>query len=97
MDPEEPEAIAREYFKRMHYADPTVVDLFADHAELIGLGGRVVGAEGIAAFYERAQNESGAVPEIISMVSAGNQVFAEIFVHHAATPTVHAVDVFSTV
>ena len=87
--------VVREYFRRMREADPSVVDLFAEDAQLIGLGNRVVGAAAIAEFYGMAQKDAGAEPDVVSVASAGDRVFAELFVRLPDSPPVHVVDVFS--
>ena len=88
------EEIALEYFARMRAGDLAVVDLFTDDAELRGMGQRVVGRDGVRAFYEQAQRVQRAHPIPGLVVAVGDQVLAEIHVDFADGRHQHIVDLF---
>ena len=86
--------VAREYFARMRAGDIAVVDLFADDAELRGVGRRVRGRDAIRAFYEEAQRVQRAHPETGLVVGDGDRAMAEIHVDFADGRRQHMVDLF---
>ena len=88
--------VAREYFTRMQAADVSVVDLFTDDAQLIGLGDRVIGIDAIREFYGRTIREAGPVPEVQALAAAGDVVFAEILIAVPGVDPIHVVDRFET-
>ena len=91
----DPTETVREYLRRMREADPTVGELFAADAELIGLGQpRVVGRRAIDAFYADAQQRARATPTLVSLAADGSRVFAELHIALADGTVVHVVDVF---
>jgi len=87
-------SVAREYFTRMQTADLSVVDLFTDDAQLMGLGDRVVGIDAIREFYERTIREAGPVPEVHALAEDGDVVFAEILIALPGIDPIHVVDRF---
>ena len=87
-------AVAREYFARMQAGDPSVVELFTEDAELIGLGTRVVGLAAVGEFYEGTMRDAGPVPEVLAFAADGDVVFAEIMIAVAGTEPIHVVDRF---
>jgi hypothetical protein len=89
-------SVAREYFARVTAADPSVAELFADDAELIGLGDRVVGRDAIGEFYSRTLREAGPKPEVRCLVNEGEVTFAEIVIVVPGLDPIHVVDRFET-
>lgn len=92
-EPEEPEALVLEYFRRMQSGEP-VAELFAEDAELFGLGAHVVGRDAIAAFYAAARSDASPRPELLTVVAQGSRVLAEISIHMASGARLHVVDGF---
>lgn len=88
-----PEEIAHRYFMRMREGSP-VTDLFAEDAELRGLGNRVVGHAAIAEFYGRAQDEMAPRPEPVAVAASGNRALAEVRILLADGTVMHVVDIF---
>jgi uncharacterized protein (TIGR02246 family) len=89
----DPEAVAREYFRRMQAGEP-VAELFAEDGELIGLGTRVVGRDAIRAFYAQARSDAAPRPEPLTVVGHGNRVLAEAYIHLSTGVRMHVVDGF---
>jgi hypothetical protein len=91
-----PSIIATEYFARVRAHDSSVVDLFHEDAELIGLGTRRQGRESILEFYSGVIERAGPTPRLIgSLLIDGDRVAAEILIELAAGTTIHAVDLFA--
>ena len=88
--------VATEYFVRMRAGDPSVVDLFSDDAELIGLGDRVTGIAAVREFYERTIRDAGPVPEVLVIAAEGDVAFAEILIAVPGIDPIHVVDRFET-
>jgi hypothetical protein len=88
-----PDAVAREYFRRMQSGEP-VAELFAEDGELIGLGARVSGREAIREFYAIARSDAAPRPELLTVVAAGDRVLAEVYIHLANGARMHVVDGF---
>src|SRR4051794_13920213 len=59
-----PEEIVRAVFDRVHASDPTVSDLYAEHATRVAHDGRQDGRAAIARFYERRFPMKPPFPEI---------------------------------
>jgi len=87
------EDVAKEYFRRMQAGEP-VVQLFAEDAELIGLGSRVSGRDAIGHFYAQARRDSSPRPEVLALVADGGRVLAEAYIHLASGERMHVVDRF---
>jgi hypothetical protein len=89
--------IVREYFARMRTRDLSVVELFHDDAELIGLGTRRRGRSAILDFYRGIIEGARPAPRLIgSLLADGERVAAEILIELPGGATVHAVDLFDT-
>jgi hypothetical protein len=89
-----PSSVVREYFARMQAADISVVNLFLEDAELIGLGTRVSGSEAIHEFYDSTIRDSKPVPELRTLAEDGDVVFAEIMISVPGISPIHVVDRF---
>ncbi len=89
-----PEDVVRAYFQRMLDRDPSIVELFADDAVLLGLGDRVEGRPAIDEFYAYAQTDAAAKPTVVTLCSVGGRVLAEIDIEVAGGGRVHVVDAF---
>lgn len=87
------EELARTYFERMQAGDPSVVELFADDAVLVGLGRRVEGIDAVRAFYERSIAEAGPQPRVELLVGDGDRALAEIRIT-LRDGELHVVDLF---
>lgn len=91
-----PSAIASEYFARVRARDLSVVDLFHEDAELIGLGTRRQGRAAILEFYRGVIERAGPTPrQLGSLLADGERVAVEILIELAGGATVHAVDLFT--
>jgi hypothetical protein len=88
-----PEAVAREYFRRMQSGEP-VAELFTEDGELLGLGARVSGRDAIREFYATARSDATPRPELLTVVAAGDRVLAEAYIHLANGVRMHVVDGF---
>jgi len=96
LETRDPPAIATEYFARMRARDLSVVELFHEDAELIGLGTRRHGREAILDFYRGVIERAGPTPRPLgSLLADGDRVAAEILIELAGGATVHAVDLFT--
>ncbi len=90
-----PSAIAHEYFARMRARDLSVVDLFHEDAELIGLGTRRQGRTAILEFYSGVIERAGPNPrQLGAMLVDDDRVGVEILIELAGGATVHALDLF---
>jgi len=90
-----PSEVASEYFARMRAGDLSVVDLFHEDAELIGLGTRRQGRAAILDFYQGVIERAGPTPrQIGGLLADGERVAVEILIELAEGATVHAVDMF---
>ncbi|HIF94316.1 MAG TPA: nuclear transport factor 2 family protein [Myxococcales bacterium] len=90
-----PDEIAETYFSRVRARDLSVVDLFHQDAELVGLGARKKGHAAIRDFYGGVIERAGPTPTLVgSLLVDGERVAAEIVIELAGGSTVHAVDVF---
>jgi len=85
--------VANEYFRCMQTGEP-VAQLFAEDAELVGLGSRVAGREAIGQFYARARSDAAPRPEVLMLVADGGRVLAEAYIHLANGERMHVVDGF---
>jgi hypothetical protein len=88
-----PEAVAREYFRRMQSGEP-VSELFTEDGELLGLGARVSGRDAIREFYTTVRSDATPRPEPLTVVAAGDRVLAEAYIHLANGVRMHVVDGF---
>ena len=92
---EKPESIAREYFSRVRRGDLSVVDLFHDDAELLGLGARTRGKDSIREFYAKSIAEGGPQPsEPVTLLADATKALAEVTIELRDGSTIHAIDLF---
>jgi hypothetical protein len=92
---DDPAAVVSEYFARMKAGDSSVVELFHDDAELIGLGGTRKGKQAIEEFYRGVIERAGPKPRLVgSLLPDGSRVAAEIFIELGDGQRIHAVDLF---
>ena len=91
----DPATIAHRYFEKMRAGDPSVVELFHDDAELIGLGTVRSGRSEIESFYRESIANAGPSPTLQGdVLSSGNRAVAEIRIALGDGSEVHAVDLF---
>jgi hypothetical protein len=91
----EPESVASEYFSRMRAADESVVELFHDDAELVGLGTTRAGKDAICEFYRGVIERAGPTPRLAGpLLVNGSRVAAEIHIELSDDVSIHAVDIF---
>jgi hypothetical protein len=80
----------------MRARDLSVVDLFHENAELIGLGTRRCGRPAIREFYSGVIERAGPSPRTLGpFLADGDRVAAEILIELPGGSTVHAVDLFT--
>jgi len=92
---DDPATVVAEYFERMRRGDVSVVDLFSDDAELVGLGGVTRGKSAIGAFYGDSIRRAGPVPELCGPILVqGNRVAAEIRIGFSDGNSMHVMDLF---
>ena len=91
----DPATIAQRYFEKMRAGDRSVVELFHDDAQLIGLGTVRSGRDEIEAFYRESIENAGPSPTLQGdILSAGDRAAAEIRIALGDGSEVHAVDIF---
>jgi len=91
-----PSEIVSAYFSRMRARDLSVVDLFHENAELIGLGTRRRGRPDIREFYRGVIERAAPSPRTLgAFLADGERVAAEILIELPGGATVHAVDLFA--
>ena len=91
----DPTQLVTEYFNRVEAGRHDVADLFAEDAELVGLGTTVRGRPAIADFYAGVIANAGPSPELRGpLLAGGNRVAAEILVRVDGAPSVPVVDLF---
>jgi len=91
----EPTSVVQEYFARIRARDISIVDLFDDHATLIGLGTTRSGRDAIREFYLDVIERAGPTPRSVGpLLAHGPRVAAEILIEPAGGQTVHAIDLF---
>jgi hypothetical protein len=91
----DPASVVSAYFSKMRAGDASVVSLFHDDAELIGLGGRRSGKDAIRDFYQGVIERAGPSPRSVGPVLVeGSRVAAEIMIDLPQGQVVHAVDLF---
>ena len=92
---DDPATVVAEYFERMRRGDVSVVDLFSDDAELVGLGGVTRGKSNIRVFYGDSIRRAAPVPELCGPVLVqGNRVAAEIRIGFSDGNSMHVMDLF---
>ncbi|MDP6980256.1 MAG: nuclear transport factor 2 family protein [Myxococcota bacterium] len=90
-----PVQVAETYFARVCARDLSIVDLFHDDAELIGVGKRKKGRAAIHEFYSGVIERAGPTPTIEgSLLGNDERVAAEIFIQFENGAKLRAVDVF---
>jgi hypothetical protein len=90
-----PKEIAENYFSHMRAGDIAVVELFAEDAELRGLGFRKQGRDQIREFYSGVIAGARPTPSPAGPILAeGNRAFAEVYISLADGGKVHAIDIF---
>ncbi|HIF96057.1 MAG TPA: nuclear transport factor 2 family protein [Myxococcales bacterium] len=90
-----PESVVTEYFSRMRAGDKSVVDLFHEDAELVGLGTTRPGKDAIRDFYHGVIERAGPTPRSAGpLLADGSRVAAEVYIDLSGDTSVHAVDLF---
>lgn len=88
-------SVASEYFDRMRAGDVSVVDLFHDDAQLVGLGTTRSGKAAIREFYRGVIERAGPTPRAAGpLLVHEDRVAAEVFIDLSDEVSVHAVDIF---
>ncbi len=91
----DPASVASEYFSRMRAGDESVVELFHDDAELVGLGTTRTGKSAIREFYLDVIQRAGPTPRLAGpLLVNGPRVAAEVYIDLSDDVSVHAVDIF---
>lgn len=91
----DPSSVVSEYFSRMRAGDKSVVDLFHDEAQLVGLGTTRTGKDAIGAFYQGVIERAGPTPRSAGpLLVDGSRVAAEINIELSDSASIHAMDLF---
>ncbi len=94
-EPPSPIEVAEAYFARVRARDLSVVDLFHDDAELIGVGKRKKGRAAIQEFYSGVIERAGPTPTIEgALLGDDERAVAEIFIAFDNGAKLRAVDIF---